>query len=99
MIGPGTIPVQVKRSKVQQHSIDSHFSIIHCSYDRSPKSRMPNSCATSSQNFMWTFHRAAAVKGYQVLSCQWGNFSNCNAAEERARQLSQAGFPGIIMEK
>ena len=30
---------------------------------------------------------------------QLGNFSNRNAAEERARQLSQAGFPVIIMEK
>ena len=30
---------------------------------------------------------------------QLGNFSNRNAAEEQARQLSQAGFPVIIMEK
>jgi cell division protein FtsN len=30
---------------------------------------------------------------------QLGTYSNRNAAEERARQLSQAGFPVIIMEK
>ena len=30
---------------------------------------------------------------------QLGNFSNRAAAEERARQVAQAGFPVIVMEK
>jgi cell division protein FtsN len=40
--------------------------------------------------------QAKDVTYYRV---QLGSFSNRNAAEERARQLSQAGFPVIIMEK
>ena len=40
--------------------------------------------------------QAKDVTYYRV---QLGNFSNRAAAEERARQVAQAGFPVIVMEK
>jgi hypothetical protein len=40
--------------------------------------------------------QAKDVTYYRV---QLGNFSNRAAAEERARQVAEAGFPVIVMEK
>ena len=102
MIGPGTIPVRVEvlegSNNIQSIRTSLDYTLQLGSFSQIEnaqqlRDKLKNSHADVS-------HRAAAVKGCHVYyQVQLGNYSNRNAAEERARQLSQAGFPVIIMEK
>jgi peptidoglycan lytic transglycosylase len=100
MIGPGTIPVRVEvlaGSNIQliRTSLDytlqlGSFSQIENAQQLRDqlKSSYPDVAIVPLQTKDLTYYRV-----------QLGTFSNRSAAEERARQLSQAGFSVVIMEK
>jgi rare lipoprotein A len=102
MIGPGTIPVHVEVIDSGLHKIQSIRPSLDYTLQLGSFSQLENAqllrdrLANSYADVSIIPLQAKDVTYYRV---QLGTFSNRNAAEERARQLSLAGFPAIILEK
>jgi peptidoglycan lytic transglycosylase len=101
MIGPGTIPVRVEvlesSSEIQSIPTSLDYTLQLGSFSQIENAQQLRDKLKSSHSDVSIVPlQAKDVTYYRV---QLGTFANRNAAEERARQLSQAGFPVIIMEK
>jgi rare lipoprotein A len=101
MIGPGTIPVRVEvlesSSKIQSIPTSLDYTLQLGSF-----SQIEN--AQQLRDKLKSFYSDVSIvplpaKDATYYRVQLGTFSDRKAAEERARQLSQAGFPVVIMEK
>jgi rare lipoprotein A len=101
MIGPGTIPVRVEvlegPNNIQSIRTSLDYTLQLGSFSQIDnaqqlRDRLKGSYADVSIVPLQT----KDVTYYRV---QLGTFTSRNAAEERARQLSQSGLPVIIMEK
>jgi len=101
MIGPGTIPVRLEviASPQKIHFVPTSLdytlqlgSFAQLENAQNLRDRLSKSYADVSIIPL----QAKDVTYYRV---QLGNFSSRAAAEERARQVAQAGFPVIVMEK
>jgi rare lipoprotein A len=102
MIGPGTIPVHVEvvdagLNKIQSIPTSLDYTLQLGSFSQLENAQqLRDKLASSYSDVSIVPLTAKDVTYYRV---QLGTFSNRNAAEERARQLSQAGFPVMILEK
>ena len=101
MIGPGTIPVRLEVlesfSKIQSIPTSLDYTLQLGSFSQLENAQqLRDKVKSSYADVSIVPLQAKDLTYYRV---QLGTFSNRNAAEERARQLSQAGFPVIIMEK
>lgn len=101
MIGPGTIPVRLEvlesSSKIQSIPTSLDYTLQLGSFSQLENAQqLRDKVKSSYADVSIVPLQAKDVTYYRV---QLGTFSNRNSAEERARQLSQAGFPVIIMEK
>jgi cell division septation protein DedD len=101
MIGPGTIPVRVEvlegSNNIQSIRTSLDYTLQLGSFAQIENAQqLRDQLKSSYADASIVPLQAKDVTYYRV---QLGTFSNRNAAEERARQLSQAGFPVIIMEK
>jgi rare lipoprotein A len=102
MIGPGTVPVRVDVMDGGPHKIESIRTALDYTLQLGSFSRLENAqqlrdrIASSHADVSIVPLQAKELTYYRV---QLGTFSNRRAAEERAREVHQAGFPVIIMEK
>ena len=101
MIGPGTIPVRVEvidgPNGIQSIRTSLDYTLQLGSFSQIENAQqLRDRLASSYAEVSIVPLQAKDATYYRV---QLGTFSNRNAAEERARQLSQAGLPVIIMEK
>jgi peptidoglycan lytic transglycosylase len=101
MIGPGTIPVRVEvlegSNNIQSIRTSLDYTLQLGSFAQIENAQqLRDKLKTSYADVSIVPLQSRDVTYYRV---QLGTYSNRNAAEERARQLSQAGFPVIIMEK
>jgi rare lipoprotein A len=102
MIGPGTIPVRVEVIDSGGHQIQSIRDSLDYTLQLGSFSRLEN--AQKLRDRLAPAHNDVAIAPLRARDTtyyrvQLGTFANRNAAEEQARQLSQAGFPAIVMEK
>ena len=101
MIGPGTIPVRVDvidgPNNVQSIRSSLDYTLQLGSFSQIENAQqLRDKLKTSYADVSIVPLQSRDVTYYRV---QLGTFSNRSAAEERARQLSQAGFSVVIMEK
>ena len=101
MIGPGTIPVRVEvlaaPSNIQSIRTSLDYTLQVGSFSQIENAQqLRDKLKSSYADVSVVPLQTKDVTYYRV---QLGTFSNRNAAEERARQLSQAGFSVVIMEK
>jgi rare lipoprotein A len=101
MIGPGTVPVRVDVID-GPYQIQSIRTALDYTLQVGSFSRLEN--AQQLRDRLLSSYADASIVPLQVKEntyyrVQLGTFSNRTAAEERARQLHQAGFPVVIMEK
>ncbi len=101
MIGPGTIPVRVEVLEAP-NNIQSIRTSLDYTLQMGSFSQIEN--AQQLRDKLKSSYADVSVvplqtKDVTYYRVQLGTFSNRNAAEERARQLSQAGFSVVIMEK
>jgi peptidoglycan lytic transglycosylase len=102
MIGPGTIPVRVEVIDSGPYKIESIRTSLDYTLQLGSFSQPENAqqlrdkLANSYADVSIVPILAKDATYYRV---QLGTFTSRNAAEERARQLSQAGFAVVIMEK
>jgi rare lipoprotein A len=102
MINPGTIPVRVEVVDSGPHRIESIRDSLDYTLQLGSFSQLEN--AQKLRDRLVNLYSDVAIAPLQVKDVtyyrvQLGTFSNRNTAEEKARQLSQAGFPVIVMEK
>jgi rare lipoprotein A len=102
MIGPGTIPVRVEVIDSGGHQIQSIRDSLDYTLQLGSFSRLEN--AQKLRDRLAPAHNDVAIAPLRARDTtyyrvQLGTFANRNVAEEKARQLSQAGFPAIVMEK
>jgi rare lipoprotein A len=102
MIGPGTIPVRVEVIDSGPYKIQSIRDSLDYTLQVGSFSQLEN--AQQLRNRLANSYADVSIvpllaKGATYYRVQLGTFAGRNAAEERARQLSQAGFPVVIMEK
>ena len=101
MIGPGTIPVRLEviespyRIQTIPTSLDYTLQLGSFS-QRENAEQLRDRLAKSHADVTIVPLEAKDVTYYRV---RLGTFTNRATAEEQARQLAQAGFPVIIMEK
>jgi len=101
MIGPGTIPVRLEviespyRIQTIRASLDYTLQLGSFS-QRENAEQLRDRLAKSHADVTIVPLEAKDVTYYRV---RLGTFTNRVTAEEQARQLAQAGFPVIIMEK
>jgi rare lipoprotein A len=102
MIGPGTVPVRVEvvdsgPKKIQSIRASLDYTLQLGSFSRLENAqKLRDRLANAYIDVTIVSLQVKDVTHYRV---QMGTFSNRNTAEEKARQLSQAGFPVIVMEK
>jgi rare lipoprotein A len=102
MIGPGTIPVRVEVVDSGADKIQSIRASLDYTLQLGSFAQLEN--AQKLRDRLANAHNDVAIAPLQVKDItyyrvQLGTFSNRNNAEEKARQLSQAGFSVIVMEK
>jgi rare lipoprotein A len=102
MIEPGTIPVRVEVIDSGPHKIQSIPESLDYTLQLGSFSELEN--AKKLRDRLASAHNDVAIaplraKDATYYRVQLGTFSNRKAAEEKARQLSRAGFPAIVMEK
>jgi len=102
MIGPGTIPVRVEVIDSGPYQIQSIRDSLDYTLQLGSFSQLEN--AQKLRDRLAAAHNDVAIAPLRAQDAtyyrvQLGTFSNRNAAEEKARQLSRAGFPAIVMEK
>ena len=101
IIGPGTIPVRVEvleaPNNIQSIRTSLDYTLQVGSFSQIENAQqLRDKLKSSYADVSVVPLQTKDVTYYRV---QLGTFSNRNAAEERARQLSQAGFSVVIMEK
>jgi peptidoglycan lytic transglycosylase len=101
MIGPGTIPV---RLEVVESPQQIRFIRASLDYTLQLGSFTQLENAQSLRDRLSKSYSDVAIIPLQAKDAtyyrvQLGNFSDRAAAEQRARQVAQAGFPVIVMEK
>jgi len=101
MIAPGTIPVRLEvidsPQKIRFIPTSLDYTLQVGSFAQLENAQnLRDRLAKSYSDVSIIPLQAKDVTYYRV---QLGNFSNRAAAEERARQVAQAGFPVIVMEK
>jgi rare lipoprotein A len=101
MIGPGTIPVRVEVLEAP-NNIQSLRTSLDYTLQLGSFSQIEN--AQQLRDRLKSSYADVSIvplqtKDITYYRVQLGTFSNRNAAEERARQLSQSGLPVIIIEK
>ena len=101
MIGPGTIPVRLEvidgPQKIRFIRASLDYTLQLGSFAQLENAQnLRDRLSTSYSDVSIIPLQAKDITYYRV---QLGNFSNRAAAEERARQVAQAGFPVIVMEK
>jgi len=100
-LGPGTIPVRIEvidgPIKIQSVRSSLDYTLQMGSF-----SQLENAQQLRDQLLKW-FKDVTVVplqgKDVTYYRVQLGTYANRAAAEEQARQIAQAGFPVIIMEK
>ena len=101
MIGPGTIPVRVEviegPNNIQSIRTSLDYTLQLGSFSQIENAQQLRDRLKSS--FTDVSIVPLQTKDVTYYRVQLGTFANRNAAEERARQLSQSGLPVIIMEK
>jgi len=102
MIGPGTIPVRLEVIHDGPRKIRFIRSSLEYTLQMGSFSQLEN--AQQLQNRLAKTYADVAIvpihtKDITYFRVQLGTFPNRAAAEEQARQVSQSGFPVIIMEK
>ena len=102
MIGPGTIPVQVEVIDGGPNRIQSIRSSLDYTLQLGSFSQLEN--AQQLRDRLATSYADVTIvpllgKVGTYYRVQLGTFSSRNAAEARARQLSEEGFSALIMEK
>ena len=102
MIGPGTIPVRVQVIDDGSNQMSSIRSSLDYTLQLGSFSHLEN--AQQLRDRLAAAYTDVAIvplaaKDGTYYRVQLGTFSDRDAAEARARQLSVAGFPVIIMEK
>jgi rare lipoprotein A len=102
MIGPGTIPVRIEVVDSGSHKIQAIRGSLDYTLQLGSFSQLEN--AQKLRDRLATVHNEVAIAPLQLKDAtyyrvQLGTFSDRNTAEEKARQLAQAGFPAIVMEK
>ncbi len=102
MIGPGTIPVRVEVMDGGPGQIQPIRSSLDYTLQLGSFSQLEN--AQQLRERLAAAYSDVAivpllVKDGTYYRVQLGTFSNRGAAEAQARQLSQAGFPVLIVEK
>jgi rare lipoprotein A len=101
MIGPGTVPVRVDvldgPSRIQSIRAALDYTLQVGSFSRLENAQQLRDRLLSSYADASIVPLQAKENTYYRV--QLGTFSNRTAAEEGARQLHQAGFPVVIMEK
>jgi rare lipoprotein A len=101
MIGPGTIPVRIEvidspqRIQFIPSSLDYTLQMGSFAQLENAQNLRDRLVKSYSDVAIIPLH----TKDVTYYRVQLGNFSNRTAAEERARQLAQTGFPVIVMEK
>ncbi|HWX78239.1 MAG TPA: septal ring lytic transglycosylase RlpA family protein [Candidatus Acidoferrales bacterium] len=101
MIAPGTIPVRLEvidsPQKIRFIPTSLDYTLQVGSFAQLENAQnLRDRLAKSYSDVSIIPLQMKDVTYYRV---QLGNFSNRAAAEERARQVAQAGFPVIVMEK
>jgi rare lipoprotein A len=102
MIEPGTILVRVEVVDSGTHKIQSIRASLDYTLQLGSFSQLEN--AQKLRDRLTNAYNDVTIAPLQVKDVtyyrvQLGTFSNRNTAEEKARQLAQAGFPVIVMEK
>ena len=102
MIEPGTVPVRLEVIDSGPHKIQSVPNSLNYTLQLGAFSQLRN--ARYLHERLSRSHVEVSIVPLQARDAmyyrvQLGTFINRNAAEERAHQLSQAGFAVIIMEK
>ncbi|HJU63609.1 MAG TPA: septal ring lytic transglycosylase RlpA family protein [Candidatus Binatia bacterium] len=102
MIGPGTVPVRVEVVDSGLHKIQAIRGSLDYTLQLGSFSQLEN--AQKLRDRLASAYNDISIAPLQVKDgtyyrVQLGTFSDRNTAEEKARQLSQAGFPVIVMEK
>lgn len=102
MIGPGTIPVRVEVIDSGPHKIQSIRDSLDYTLQLGSFSQLEN--AQKLRDRLAPAYNDVAIAPVQAKDAtyyrvQLGTFSDRNAAEEKARQLSRAGLSAIVMEK
>ena len=102
MIGPGTIPVRIEVVDSGPQKIASIRDSLDYTLQLGSFSVLEN--ARQLRELVAKSFSEVAIVPLQARNgtyyrVQLGNFSNRAAAEEQARQVTQAGYPVIIMEK
>ena len=101
MVGPGTalVRIDVLESPVKLRA-SAPTSTTLCNWVRSLKWKTPNSCAiASAKAFPDVAIAPLQSKDMTYYRVHLGTFPSRTAAEEQARQVTQAGYSVIIMEK
>jgi rare lipoprotein A len=102
MIDPGTIPVRIEVVDSGPQKIQSIPTSLDYTLQLGSFSQLEN--AQKLRDRLANAYNDVAIAPLQVKDVtyyrvQLGTFSTRHTAEERARQLSQAGFPVIVTEK
>jgi rare lipoprotein A len=102
MIGPGTIPVRIEVVDSGPQKITSIRDSLDYTLQLGSFSVLEN--ARQLRELVAKSFSEVAIVPLQARNgtyyrVQLGNFSNRAAAEEQARQVTQAGYPVIILEK
>jgi len=101
MIAPGTIPVRLEviDSPYRIHSIPASLDYTLQMGSFSQLENAQQLRDRLAKSFLDVTIIPLRMKDMTYYRVQVGNFSNRAAAEERARQVAQTGFPVIVMEK
>jgi rare lipoprotein A len=102
MIGPGTVPVRLEVVDSGPEKTQSIRTSLDYTLQLGSFSQLEN--AQKLRDRLANAYADVAIAPLQVKDVtyyrvQMGTFSNRHAAEEKARHLSQVGFPVIVMEK
>lgn len=101
-IGPGTIPVRVEVIDSGPHRIETIRSALDYTLQLGSFSQFENARQLREQlGKSYSDVTIVPLEGRDATyyRVQLGTFTDRSAAEERARQIAQAGFRVIIMEK
>lgn len=101
-VGPGTIPVRIEVIDGGPYRVQTIRDSLDYTLQLGAFSQLENAHQLRdriAQNYAGVIIRPLQTSDTTYFRVQLGTFSNRAAAEEQARQVSQAGFPVIIVEK
>ena len=101
-VGPGTIPVRLEVIDGGPYRVQSIRNSLDYTLQLGSFSQLENAQQLRdrfAKNYADVIITPLQTSDTTYFRVQLGTFSNRAAAEEQARQVSQAGFPVIIVEK